>query len=164
MFVPFESLPSTSKVWVYQSERKLDDTEIDFINKRVREFMNSWQSHGRDLRGSGKVLYNYFLIISVDESFSPSSGCSIDKSVHFVQELEKELDVNFLNRSRQSFLVEDAIQFFPVNEARKVVENGIVTKETRTFNHNIAVKEELDSKWIIPAGESWLAKYFKNHN
>jgi hypothetical protein len=103
-------------------------------------------------------------VISIDEEFYGASGCSIDKSVHFVKELEEQLNLSLLSRSNQSYLNDDAVQFFPVKDARKVVTEGIVSKETKTFNNNVATKGELEAMWVVPAKESWLGKFFKNDN
>ena len=35
MFIPFEELPKSSKVWIYQSERKLSDDEMYNIVKYI---------------------------------------------------------------------------------------------------------------------------------
>ncbi|HYG39373.1 MAG TPA: hypothetical protein VD908_12170 [Cytophagales bacterium] len=162
MFVEFDTLPPTARVWVYQSDKKFNEAEARYISEKAEEFINYWQSHGNDLRGSAKIFYDHFLILSIDESHSSSSGCSIDKSVHFIQALEKELNINLLNRSKQSYLSDNTIQFFPIQAAKQVVTNGLVTKETGTFNNNIMNKKELEEKWIVPAAESWLGKFFKN--
>jgi hypothetical protein len=164
MFVPFETLPARARVWIYQSEKKLGSTEKQIIEENIKEFINSWQSHGNELKGSGKVLYDHFLIISIDEEFSGASGCSIDKSVHFVKELEEKLNLSLLNRSNQSYLDGEAVQFFPIKDAKKVVTEGVLSKTTKTFNNNVATKEELESGWVIPAKESWLGKFFKSDN
>jgi hypothetical protein len=164
MFVPFDTLPARARVWIYQSEQKLDAAAKNIIEEKIREFVESWQSHGNDLKGSGKVLYDHFLVISIDEEVYGASGCSIDKSVNFVKELEEQLNLSLLNRSNQSYLNEDSIGFFPIKDAKKLVAEGVVSKETKTFNNNVATKEELDTAWMIPASKSWLGKFFKNDN
>lgn len=164
MFVPFESLPENSRVWIYQSEKQLDNSESSYILERIKDFINSWDSHGRELKGSAKLLYKHFLIFSLDESSFLASGCSIDKSVRFIRELEDELNLSLLNRSKQSVLINENIQFFPINEAKQLVHNGILKRETVVFNNVVENKQELESKWQIPASESWLGKFFKNNN
>jgi hypothetical protein len=164
MFVPFETLPGNARVWVYQSEKKLDDSEKKYILEKTRLFIDSWQSHGNDLKGSARIEYDHFLIISIDETFYGASGCSIDKSVHFVQELERELNISLLNRAKQFYLSENSIHFFQIAEARKLVTSGALSKGTKTFNNNILSKEELETDWIVPVEKSWLGKFFQNNN
>ena len=85
----FENLPSHSRVWVYQSDRKFTTQELALISEKAIVFVDQWTKHGSDLQGSFVVKYNQFLILAVDEGFNNVSGCSIDSSVHFVQEIEK---------------------------------------------------------------------------
>ena len=62
-------------------------------------FMEQWTRHGSNLRGSFTIKYNQFLVLAVDEDFNAISGCSIDASVHFVQELEKIFNVEMMNKN-----------------------------------------------------------------
>ena len=39
MFVPFDSLPEESKIWIYQSNRKFSDEEIQEIEKDLTSFL-----------------------------------------------------------------------------------------------------------------------------
>ena len=98
MFVEYQKLPNHSRVWVYQSEREFTQEEIDFISKNAIQFIENWTKHGSDLQGSFTIKYNQFLVLAVDEGFNNVSGCSIDASVHFVQELEKALKVDMMNK------------------------------------------------------------------
>ena len=45
-----------------------------------------------------EIRYNRFIILIVDESHAGASGCSIDKSVHFMQQLEQEYGINLFDR------------------------------------------------------------------
>ena len=78
MFVKFENLPSHSRVWIYQSNRKFTTQEVEFITEKAILFTNQWTKHGSDLQGSLVIKYNQFLILAVDEGFNNVSGCSID--------------------------------------------------------------------------------------
>lgn len=160
MYTSFENLPEGAKVWVYQTEQKLTDTQADVILKRAKDFINSWQSHGHDLKGSVNLLYGHFLVLGIDETYSSASGCSIDKSVHFIQELERELGISFMNRVKQSYLEENIIRFFPISDAKKLIKEGVLNKNTLTFNNTITNKSELNSNWQIPADRSWLGRFF----
>ena len=39
MFVPFDSLPEESKIWIYQSNRKFSDEEIQEIEKAIAKYL-----------------------------------------------------------------------------------------------------------------------------
>ena len=105
MFVKFENLPSHSRVWIYQSNRKFTTQEVEFITEKAILFTNQWTKHGSDLQGSFVIKYNQFLILAVDEGFNNVSGCSIDSSVRFVKELETQWEVSLNNSWHKRFLV-----------------------------------------------------------
>ena len=103
MFVEYKDLPNNSRVWVYQSDRGFTQEEITFISQNAEQFIEKWTRHGSDLKGSFTIKYNQFLILAVDEGFNNVSGCSIDASVRFVQELEIALQVDMMDKMNISF-------------------------------------------------------------
>ena len=103
MFVEFENLPSHSRVWIYQSDREFTTQEVALISDKAKLFVGQWTKHGSDLQGSFIIKYNQFLILAVDEGFNNVSGCSIDSSVRFVQDVEKALDLDMMNKMNISF-------------------------------------------------------------
>src|SRR5688500_17045791 len=104
MFVDFEQMPAHAKVWVYQANRTLDKKTQKVILDNLKKFIQEWDAHGKTLKGSAILLYNLFLILAVDEEYNQASGCSIDKSVHYLKELGDHLDVDFFDRSKQAFV------------------------------------------------------------
>ena len=58
MLVAFDSLPDHAKVWVYQANRILAETEINEITAYLSEQVNIWESHGSPLQASFKFFYN----------------------------------------------------------------------------------------------------------
>ena len=62
MIVEYSALPETAKVWVYPSNRKFYDTEIDGINEKIKTFLESWKSDDEDFKVSYQFLYNRFTI------------------------------------------------------------------------------------------------------
>ena len=73
-----ENLHSSSKVWLYHSDRVFTDDESREIKIRIKEFTQSWISHNQALKAHGDLLYNRFAVLIVDESHAGASGCSID--------------------------------------------------------------------------------------
>ncbi len=91
-------LSPNSKLWLYQSSRALNATEIQWLNEQLKSFASDWVSHGADLMAVAEVLNPYFIAFAVDLSRANASGCSIDKSVKLVKDLGKELNIDFFNR------------------------------------------------------------------
>ena len=160
MYVAFSHLPPQARVWVYQASRPLAENEIIPLLPRLAAFAESWTSHGQQLAASAEFLHCQFLVIGLDEAVAGASGCSIDASVRFVQELEQVLGVTLLEKSRMAFLVRGEVQLLTRPELRAAIEAGQLTADTLYFNNTLATKGELDAQWPAPAGQTWLASYF----
>ena len=83
-----------SRVWVYQSDRCFDDSEIETINLLCFDFIKGWAAHGAPLKASFEVIDKYFLVLAVDQNIASASGCSIDSSVKFIKDLELKFKIN----------------------------------------------------------------------
>ena len=159
MFVDFENLPKTSRVWVYQSNRDLAQAESKDLENRLKNFVETWQAHKQDLKGSAKILKNRFLILALDESYNKASGCSIDASVHFLHSLEVEFDLVLFGRSLY-FLHQGNIETITIPEIQKAIQDQKIKKETTIFNNLVNTIEALETNWESKAENSWLKRYF----
>lgn len=159
MFVEYKKLPNNSRVWIYQSEREFTQEEINFISERAIGFVKQWTKHGSDLQGSFTIKYNQFLVLAVDEGFNNVSGCSIDSSVRFVQELEKALQVDMMNKMNISFKDGENINIVKMTAFKEFAKARKITAETIVFNNMITTKEELETKWEVAANDSWHKRF-----
>jgi hypothetical protein len=87
-----------SRVWVYQADRFLSETEVHWLDEQIEAFTKEWASHGSQLKASGTVVDSIFVVLSVNADESAASGCSIDSSVRFIKQAGAELNVDFFNR------------------------------------------------------------------
>jgi len=159
MYIEYKNLPQNSRVWIYQSDRKFTAKEIEFISVRAKDFINQWTRHGDDLKGSFTFKYNQFLVLAVDESFNTVSGCSIDSSVRFVQALEKELQLELMNKMNVTFKDNEHINLVKLADFQRYAKEQKVTLETIVFNNMVATKEDFENKWEVPARESWHKRF-----
>ena len=105
----FDHFAPSSKVWVYQAERNLSSEEVAVADKAIEQFTEQWAAHSQELKAKGAILHQRFLVLMVDESQANASGCSIDSSVHFVQELGKHLSIDFFDRLNIAYNVNKSI-------------------------------------------------------
>ena len=159
MYTPYKNLPNNSRVWIYQSNREFTEKELEFISTKAEEFINSWTRHGDDLKGSYTIKYNQFLVLAVDESFNNVSGCSIDASVHFIQALEKELQLNLMDKMNVSFKNGNHINLVKLSDFQKFAKEHKITQETIVFNNMVATKEDFENSWEVPAKDSWHKRF-----
>ncbi|WP_347159962.1 hypothetical protein [Pontibacter chitinilyticus] len=160
MYIPFDELPQHARLWIYQADRPLTAAEQAEINPQLQRFAEEWSSHGKGLQASARLLHNQFLVLANNESATSASGCSIDKSVHFVRELEQQLNVSFFDRTRLAFLREGQVEVVPMQELKGKVAAGDIDKNTLYFDTLVHDYGELREAWPRPAGNSWLSKYF----
>ena len=155
----YQEMPNRSKVWIYQSDRNLTDIEIGEIKKKAAMFLLDWSSHGDMLLATIDVLYNRFIVVLVDEDKASASGCGIDKSVRFIQQLEKDYLINLFDRMLVTFRGENGIiRGTKLQEFEQLVEKGVLNGETIVFNNVVGSKEEMLSLWEVPMKKSWHAR------
>ena len=159
MFTEYKNLPNNSRVWIYQSDREFTTNEIEFISAKAEEFINSWTRHGDDLKGSFTIKYNQFLVLAVDESFNNVSGCSIDSSVRFVQQLENELQLDLMNKMNITFKDNNNINLVKLSDFQKFAKEKKITSETIVFNNMVNTKEDFERNWEVPASKSWHKRF-----
>jgi hypothetical protein len=159
MFTEYKNLPNNSRVWIYQADREFTHTEIDLIASKAEDFINQWTRHGDDLKGSFTFKYNQFFVLAVDESFNNVSGCSIDSSVRFVQALEKELQLDLMNKMNITFKDNGTINLVKLSDFQRLVKEQKVTSQTIVFNNMVNTKEDFENNWEVPAKESWHKRF-----
>lgn len=160
MIVDFDVISEESRIWIYQSNRTLSPLEIIEIEDKIKDFLISWTAHGSDLQASFLIKYNRFIIISLNESFNIATGCSIDSSVRFIQDLEKLYDVSLLDKMNVSYRHGEFIAHKPLIEFKKMIKNRSISKKTIVFNNLINNKSEFLNNWEVPIEESWHNRFF----
>lgn len=150
-----------ARVWIYQADRFLTESEANEIKELAEHFVSSWTAHGSALAGKVAVLDNLFLILEVDEEVAGVTGCSIDKSVHFIKALGEKFSIDFFDRMRISYINADGqLQLASREQFQQLVKEGVVTSDTIVYNNLIQNTEELESNWKIPFSQSWHSKVF----
>ncbi|KAF9658155.1 ABC transporter ATPase [Tenacibaculum sp. ZH5_bin.1] len=159
MFTEYKELPQNARVWVYQSNREFTQEEVELISAKALLFIDNWTRHGDDLKGSFTIKYNQFLVLAVDEGFNNVSGCSIDASVRFIKELEKELELDLMDKMNISFKDGDNINIVKLPEFQNFAKEQKITAKTVVFNNMVNTKEDFETKWEVPANQSWHARF-----
>ena len=160
MTVEFSSLPQTARIWIYQCNRSFTLDEIQEISNKLQTFLEGWTAHGADLKAAFEIRYKRFIVIGLDQNQQLASGCSIDASVHFIQQLETAFKVDLLDKLNVSYKQGDYIAYKPLKEFKKMVKDKAVSKNTIVFNHLVQTKAEYLEFWEVPAAESWHARFF----
>lgn len=160
MYIPFNELPLHSKVWIYQSNRKFSDVEIAEIEEALIHFIENWAAHGTSLAASFITKYNRFIILAVDQEVQQATGCSIDASVQFIQELEQKYTVDLLDKMNVTFKNGEHIAFKTLIDFKRMAKEKAVSENTIVFNNLVNNLEEWQDSWEIQAGDSWHSRFF----
>ena len=160
MYVPFETLPEESRVWIYQSNRKLSDDEVGEIELSLKEFVENWAAHGAGLEASFLIKYNRFIIIAVNQEKQSATGCSIDASVQYIQALEQKYSVDLLDKMNVTFKLGEHIAHKPLIDFKKMAKEKAVSGNTIVFNNLVNTVGEWQEHWEVPASESWHSRFF----
>jgi hypothetical protein len=159
MLVEFNTLSEEAKVWIYQANRSFSETELEEIKSKLSAFITQWTAHGSDLQASYEIKYKRFIIIAVDQERQAATGCSIDASVHFIQQLEKEYNVDLMDKMNVSYKQGEYIAYKDLKDFRKMAKDKAVTGKTIVFNNLVATKAEFLENWEVPASESWHGRF-----
>lgn len=160
MFVPFEELPKSSRIWIYQSNRKLSEQEVEVAHEALQAFVAQWAAHSTPLKASYQIKYNRFIILAVDQEYHAASGCSIDASVAVIQDLEKKFGVDLLDKMNVTYKSGAYIAHKSLKDFKKMAKEKAVNSNTIVYNNLVNTIEEFEQFWEVPAGESWHSRFF----
>ncbi len=160
MLVDFNTLPENSRVWIYQSNRKFSEDEILLLNNQLNDFLSQWTAHGAVLQAGYEIKYNRFIVLGLNQENASASGCSIDASVHFIQQLEKQFSIELLDKMNVTYYTGKYIAYKPLSEFKTMAKSKAISKNTTVFNNLVNTKKEYLENWEVPAIESWHARLF----
>jgi len=146
-----------SRVWIYQSDRKLHANEEVEADKMLQNFIKNWKSHSQKVKGFGIILFHQFFILIADETEAGVSGCSTDSSVHIMKDIESLLNLHLFDRQLLAFQTASAIETIHLSNIHEAISDKKIHPDTLYFNNTVQNLRELKEKWIIPLIQSWLA-------
>lgn len=161
MLVDFNTLPEESRVWIYQANRSFSDLELEEITDKIDTFMQNWSAHGSDLQASYTIKYKRFIVFALNQNIHAASGCSIDASVNFIQELEQQYGVDLMDKMNVSYKQGDFVAYKSLLDFKQMAKDKAVSKNTIVFNNLVTTIAEFNENWEVPASESWHSRFVK---
>jgi hypothetical protein len=147
------------KIWIYTLSKQLSAEQEIELATRCQNFASSWTAHDVSLDASYELYKHRLLIFKVDEANYNASGCSIDKQLRLVKELEQEFSLELLNRLLVAYETNDQVNVVKNNRIAELLENSIITADTLVFDNTITDAEDLKTNWKKPLSQTYLAKY-----
>lgn len=155
MILSFDKISDESRIWIFQSNRLISNSDIESLQNKIESFLISWTSHGNKLIVSSKIEYNLFIIIALDQSQSSASGCSIDKLVSFIKKLEDQFSISLLDRLAISYKDNNKISVVRLDDFKRKILEKKIDNSTIVFNNLINLKSDLANNWEVPLSKSW---------
>lgn len=150
-----------ARVWIYQSNRSFNSTELEELQAILTEFTKNWTAHNQELKASFEIKYKRFIVLIVDESQAGASGCSIDKSVHLMKQIEQRFEVDLFDRFHTAYKQNDEVKSASRENFEQLIKEGVIGSETIVYNNLVPNYGEYLNNWEIPFKNSWHAKFFK---
>lgn len=159
--LPFPSLPDMSRVWVFGSERALDDNETTRLLAEVDRFLTHWHAHGHPLACGRDWRDDRFLTIAVDQSQEGASGCSIDGLYRALRTLESAFGTRLLAGGLVFYRdARGAVHGVPRPEFVTLAAAGAIARDTPVFDLTVETLGEWRERFEQPACASWHAQLF----
>ncbi len=151
------------RIWIYTLSKELEPEQLIDFTSRCRHFTSTWTAHDVSLDASFELYHKRLLIFKVDESKYNASGCSIDKQVRFVKDLEQAFSLELLNRLLVAYEKNNEVQVVKQSQISELLASKEIDENTLIFNNTISQSTDLDGNWKQPLGQTWLAKYLTSH-
>ena len=161
MLVEFNTLPQESRVWIYQANRSFSIEELEELQSKLNTFIENWTAHGSDLQAGYTIKYKRFIVLGLNQDLNQATGCSIDASVHFIQQLEKDYHVDLMDKMNVSYKQGEFVAYKSLSDFRKMAKDKAVSKKTIVFNNLVNNIAEFKENWEVPASESWHSRFLK---
>lgn len=159
MWVNFDELPLQSRVWVFQSNRIMTNSEQSSIDSVVKHFVQKWSTHGIQMLASHVLYHNCFVVIAADEQKKAASGCSIDSFMALFKAIGTQYNLSFFDRFSIAHKLGDEVVISDLDEFKQLINDERITQDTLVFNNLIEQRQDLSTKWELPLKESWQKRY-----
>ena len=155
--VAFENLPDASRVWVFGSDRPLNEEGTTALLKGIEEHLVDWKAHGEPLTVGSQLRDNRFLVVAVDQSTAGASGCSIDGLFRVLQRLEATVGASLVGGGKVFYRDSQAqVQSTTRDRIPELVQAGTLTKDTVVFDTSLTDLGAFRAGFEKRAKESWI--------
>lgn len=155
-----DSYHPDSKLWIYTIKEIISEETAIRIVKSLEAFCQNWTAHNKELRAFWNMYDNRIILLGVDEHLNQASGCSIDKSVHLLQDLENELNITIFDRMLFSYSDGNKIQTLSRDEFQSGIDENIINSDTMVINTLAKNLQEWQLSGFQKLQDSWIKNLF----
>lgn len=157
----FDELTAEGRVWIYTSNRVLNDEEQKDIHSKLNDFLGQWAAHGKSLQADFKIFYNQVMVLAVNENFEEATGCSIDSSVQIFRELDTTYNIDLFNRLNLAFVIEEQIRIVQLAELNTAYQAGLIKADSILLDNSLYQLSKFRASWKVPLNQSWAQHKIK---
>jgi len=150
-------LPSNARIWIFQSDRLLSETEELELLRQLKNFVSGWQAHGVNLVADAEIVHSSVIVIGVDETKEPPSGCSIDKAFGLLKAFSQTTGIDFFNRLLLNISYCNSAKILNQSQIQALINQGDLSLSALTFNSLATTLGELRDNTYLSLSESWMA-------
>jgi hypothetical protein len=146
------------KVWIYLSDKELKGDLLMAVKSAGEQFVQSWKAHEMPLSATFEIVNDRFIVVSVDETQYNASGCSIDKLLRLIKQLEADHQLQLLNRLLVGYKTQSGVEVIPSSLVKEKLQSKQLDENTLIYNVAASNSNEF-ANWMQPLKETWLKKY-----
>ncbi|MFL5463685.1 MAG: hypothetical protein ACJ8AB_01555 [Gemmatimonadaceae bacterium] len=162
--IDFNELPDAARVWVFGSERTLDDRASKVVLDEVDRFLPQWKAHGSPLTVGRDWRHGRFLTVAVDQSTAGASGCSIDGLFRALKGLEPKLGTSLVTSGLIFFRTNSGeIQSVDRETFTALGDEGKITANTTVFDPTVTSLGEWRARFELKLADAWHAKLLRKN-
>jgi hypothetical protein len=162
MVASIDDLSATSRVWVYNIDRLLSESEIQSLNHDLNRFLKDWTAHSDKLKAACKIRFLRHIVIMVDENIASASGCSIDASVRFINKLGQHYSFDAFDRLNYTYLSGGDPIIISHYDLQEAYDNQVIADDTQFVNPLVKSKAEYQNDFLVPLKNSFLNRFIDN--
>ena len=156
MLTTIETLPNTSRIWIFPADRKLSPMESKELLAAVDEYLMGWKAHGAPVQAARDLRYDQFLIIAADPEVTAPSGCSIDDLTRTIKALSVKFGVDFFGAMNVFYRNGETVEVTDRPTFKTLARSGKANSKSTVFDNSMTTLADLRAgKWETTAGESW---------
>ena len=156
--VEFDELPDSARIWVYGSDRDLNEKEASTLLEAVDEFLARWAAHGVPLHSARRWDEGRFLTIGVDSTKEGASGCSIDGLYRSLKALQPTIGACIVTSGLVYYRGKDGkAHSVSRDEFTDLASKGEISGDTQVYDLSVTSLNEWRSRFKSRAADSWHA-------
>lgn len=106
------------EVLLFSANKILATNEIELINKKVNSFIENWYAHENKVDANISILFDFLIVITINNKNSDLSGCGRDKLFNLLKEIGNSFNIDFFDRFKIPIFNKNKFYFLNFQEIK----------------------------------------------